>query len=74
MKSYSGGMQLHCKGGFKTQYMFEAPQAGKYALSARVATLQEGQKILFATNDAEQPVEIAVPYTCLLYTSPSPRD
>ncbi|MGN6555254.1 MAG: hypothetical protein ACTHLW_16225 [Verrucomicrobiota bacterium] len=63
MKSFSSGMQMNCSGGFKTQYVFEAPQAGKYALAARVATLQEGQKFLFAVNDARQPVEIAVPYT-----------
>ncbi len=63
VKSYSGGMQINCKGGFNTQYEFEAPQAGKYALTARVATLQEGQTFLFAPNDARQPAEVAVPYT-----------
>ena len=56
-------MQLHCNGGFKAEYVFEAPQAGKYVLTARVATLQEGQKFLLAANDAKEPVEIAVPYT-----------
>ena len=53
MKSFSGGMQLHCLGGFKAEYAFDAPQAGKYALTARVATVQEGQKFLFAANDAK---------------------
>ena len=53
MKSFSGGMQLHCTGGFKAEYAFEAPRAGKYALTARVATVQEGQKFLFAANDAK---------------------
>lgn len=67
MKSYSGGMQINCKGGFKTQYEIEAPQAGKYALTARVTTLQEGQKFLFAANDAKQPAEVAVPYTVGLW-------
>lgn len=63
MKSFAGGMQLHCTGGFKAEYAVEAPRAGKYALTARVATVQEGQKFLFAANDAKAPVEIAVPYT-----------
>ena len=72
MKSYSGGMQIHCKGGFKTQYAFEAPQAGKYALTARVTTLQEGQKFLFAANDAKQPAEVAVPYTIGMWQQTKP--
>ncbi len=37
--------------------------AGKYALTARVVTAQEGQKFLVAANDSKAPVEIAVPYT-----------
>ncbi len=72
MMSYSGGMQLHCKGGFKTQYAFVAPQAGKYALTARVATLQEGHKFLFVANDVKQPVELAVPYTIGLWQQTKP--
>ena len=72
MKSFSGGLQLHCDGGFKTQYVFEAPQAGKYALTARVSTLQEGQKFLFAANDAKQPVELAVPYTIGIWKQTQP--
>jgi len=63
MKNFSGGMQLHCTGGFKAEYAFEAPRAGKYALAARVVTVQEGQKFLLTANDAKAPVEIAVPYT-----------
>lgn len=72
MKSFGGGMQLHCSGGFKAQYVVEAPQTGKYALVARVATLQEGQKFLFAANGAQQPVEIAVPYTIGLWHQTKP--
>ncbi len=72
MKSFAGGMQMHCRGGFKAQYVFDAPQAGKYALAARVATVQEGQKFLFAANDAKQPVEIAVPYTIGMWQQTPP--
>ncbi len=63
MKSYSGGgMQIHALGGFKTQYEFEAPAAGKYALTAQVATIQEGQIFILSANSA-QPTELSVPYT-----------
>jgi len=72
LKSYSGGMQLNCSGGFKAQYVFEAPQAGKYVLTARVATLQEGQKFLIAANDDQKPIETAVPYTIGLWQPTQP--
>ena len=51
MKSFAGGLQLHVSGGFKAQYVIEAPQAGKYALAARVATVHEGQKFLFGKGE-----------------------
>ncbi len=63
MKSLAGGMQLHATGGFKAQYVIDAPQAGKYALAARVATVHEGQKFLFAANDAKASAEVPAPYT-----------
>lgn len=63
MKSYSGGgMQLHALGGFKTEYELEAPAAGKYTLTAKVATIQEGQIFILSANSA-QPAELPVPYT-----------
>ncbi len=63
MKSYSGGgMQIHALGGFKTQYEFEAPEAGKYSLAAKVATVQSGQIFILSTN-AAKPTELPVPYT-----------
>jgi len=67
MKSFAGGMQLHCVRDLKSEQKFEctfdAPQAGKYALAARVVTVQSDQKLLLKPNDAKEPVEIAVPYT-----------
>jgi hypothetical protein len=67
MKGFSGGTQLHCvrdlKAAQEFEYAFEAPQAGKYALAARVVTVQSDQKLLLKANDAKEPVEIAVPYT-----------
>lgn len=67
MKSFSGGMQMFCSGGFKTQYAIQAPQAGKYLLTARVATLQDGQKFVLSANDARTPTEVALPYTIGLW-------
>jgi hypothetical protein len=63
MKSFPVGMQLHCTGGFKTEYEVIAPSAGKYALSALVVTVQQGQKFMAAANDPTKPLEITVPYT-----------
>jgi len=72
MKSFGGGMQIIAGGGFKTEYVFDVPQAGKYALTARVATLQQGQKFLIAANGAPESVELAVPYTIGLWQLTQP--
>jgi hypothetical protein len=72
MKSYSGGMQLHCLGGFQTEYVFEAPQAGRYLLTAQVATVQDGQIFQFSANSTSQPIESAVPYTLGMWQPTEP--
>lgn len=72
MKSFSGGMQLHCTGGFRAGYELVAPRAGKYTLSARVATVQEGQKFQVAANPDQPPIEIAVPYTIGMWEQTQP--
>ncbi len=72
MKSFLGGMQVHGSGGFKAVYEFVAPKAGRYALTVRVVTAQEGQKFLVQANEAKAPVEIAVPYTCGLWKQTQP--
>jgi hypothetical protein len=66
MKSDLGGMQMHYgrlgnAEGF--EYTFDAPAAGKYALSARVVTVSPDQHLLVAANDARESVDIATPYT-----------
>ena len=66
MKSHLGGMQLHYSrlgNAEPFEYTFDAPVAGKYALSARVVTVSPDQHLLVAANDAKEPVDIAVPYT-----------
>lgn len=72
MKSSGSGQQMHCKGGFKAQYEFEAPQAGKYALTARVATFTDGQRFLLSANDAKQSLEAAVPFTVGVWQETKP--
>jgi hypothetical protein len=71
-KSFLGGMQLHCSGGFKADYEVQAPKAGAYALAMRVVTVQEGQKFLVQANGDKAPVEISVPYTCGLWKQTRP--
>jgi hypothetical protein len=67
MKSDLGGMQLHYtrlgKQPEPFAYTFEAPVAGKYALTARVVTTSSDQRLLVAANDAKEPTDIALPYT-----------
>lgn len=63
MRSIDGGMQLHALGGFTTEYEVAVPIEGKYTLSARVATVQTGQKIVVSANGSDQPNPIDVPYT-----------
>jgi hypothetical protein len=66
MKSHLGGMQLHYGRLLEPEtfeYTFDAPAAGKYALSARVVTVSPDQHLFVAANDAPQPVDITAPYT-----------
>lgn len=74
LKSFSGGNQLHCNGGFSTRYSFQAPRTGRYTLIARVATLQEGQKFLLRINDTPSPRELKVPYTVGMWQPTQPLE
>jgi hypothetical protein len=59
--SFSGGQQLFSGGGAITCDV-EIPRGGKYALIARVATVQDNPKMQLVANSTS-PVEIAIPYT-----------
>lgn len=63
MRSIDSGMQLHALGGFTAEYEVTVPVEGKYLLSARVATVQTGQKLLVSKKGGAQPSPIDVPYT-----------
>ena len=72
MNSYPSGMQVHALGGFKAEYAFNAPQSGRYALSAWVTTVQEGQIFSFAVNSNKSPLELPVPYTIGMWQQTKP--
>jgi hypothetical protein len=72
MKSFTEGMQLHITGGYKAEYVIDVPQAGKYTLSAHMATLQDGHKLWIAVNNPQQPVAFPVPYTVGLWQESKP--
>lgn len=63
MKSFAGGMQVHCSGGFAAEYVADVPRSGKYVVTARVVTVQDGQVFSLTMNNSDVPVEIVVPYT-----------
>lgn len=76
MKSFSGGMLLHYNRlGDKPEsfeYTFDAPKAGKYALTARVVTVNTDQHLLLTVNDAAALIDIALPYTVGMWGESAP--
>jgi len=54
------------------EYTFDAPAAGKYALSARVVTTSWKQHLLVAANGAEEPIDIALPFTVGMWDKTEP--
>ena len=75
MKDHAGGMQLHYNrlGGEEAfEYTFDAPQAGKYALVARVVTVSSDQNLLVSPNDAKEPIAVALPYTVGMWQKSEP--
>jgi hypothetical protein len=67
MKSGLGGLQMHYGRLGTTEvpfrYTIEAPEAGTYALSARVVTVSPNQVFQVSVNDAKEPVVLTMPYT-----------
>jgi hypothetical protein len=69
--SFLGGQQLFSGGGVIT-CEFDVPKAGGYALTARLATVQDNPNMLLTINDAKDEVQIPVPYTMGLWQKTSP--
>ncbi len=66
MNSVLGGKQLHYgrNGGAQDfEYTFDVPNAGQYALTARVVTPSWKQHLLVSVNGSEKPIDIALPFT-----------
>lgn len=66
MKTREGRMNLHYKRWELPEpftYEIDAPQAGDYALSAKVVTVNRDLFFLVTANDAKQPVRMEMPYT-----------
>jgi hypothetical protein len=66
MASNLGGKQLHYSRNGRHEdfeYTFEAPTAGRYTLAARVVTPSWKQVLELTVNQAENPIEIALPFT-----------
>jgi len=75
MKSNLGGMQLHHSRLGKAEgfeYAFDAPAAGKYALTARVVTTSWKQHLQVAANGAAEPTDIAMPFTVGMWDKTKP--
>jgi hypothetical protein len=74
MASPGGGTQLHYgrNGGPQDfEYVFDAPAAGRYRLSARVVTPSWKQSLAVAANDA-RPVEMPLPFTVGMWGTAEP--
>jgi hypothetical protein len=70
MPSNLGGTQLHYTrfGGSDTmEYTFDAPKAGKYALTARLVTPASKQHLFLVVNGANESIDIPLPYTIGLW-------
>ncbi len=66
MDSFLGGKQLHYSrtGGPQAfEYSLEVPQAGRYALSARVVTPSWKQSLEVTVNDANESRQLPLPFT-----------
>jgi len=75
MKSFLGGLQLHYSrlGNPEVfEYTLEVPKAGRYALRARVVTVNLNTDLLLKVNNTQSPIEIPVPYTIGMWQESKP--
>ena len=54
------------------EYTFDAPKAGKYALTARVVTPSWKQHLFVAANGAKERTDIALPFTVGMWDKTEP--
>ena len=76
LDSWDGGMQLHYQRLGKRpeilRYTVEAPKAGKYAISGKVATVSPEQGIIFRINRRTL-VKVTLPYTKGMWEQSEPE-
>ena len=75
MPSNQGGLQLHYSrsgGAQPLEYTFEAPKAGKYALTAKVVTPSWKQHLHITANGADKPVDLELPHTVGMWEMTAP--
>ena len=75
MPSNLGGMQLHYERNGENEefeYKFQAPSAGKYALTARVVTPSWKQHLVLAVNGAANAANIELPHTVGMWDKTQP--
>jgi hypothetical protein len=75
MPSNLGGKQLHYSRNGQNQdfeYTFDAPKAGKYALTAQVVTPSWKQHLTVKANGADKPIDIALPFTVGMWDKAQP--
>ena len=70
MKSFLGGQQAFCGGAFSCDV--NVPNAGKYALTARVVMVHDALPLALTLNNAKDPIAMAIPYTCGLWQKTEP--
>jgi hypothetical protein len=73
--SFLGGKQLHYsrgKGSQPFEYTFDAPAAGKYRITARVATPSWKQGLTIVVNGSGQAVDMPLPYTVGMWENSEP--
>jgi hypothetical protein len=63
MKSFLGGLQMHCRGG-NFSYDVAVPSAGKYALTASVVTVHDEVHLQLTPNNTSGSIDMVIPYTC----------
>lgn len=75
MPSTLGGKQLHYSRNGQHEpfeYTFDAPEAGRYALTARVVTPSWKQHLLVTVNGAGEAMDIALPFTVGMWEKTPP--
>jgi len=70
MRSFLGGLQTFCGGTFSCTVDVTRP--GRYQLAARVVTVHDEGQLQVVANNAKDPIDMVIPYTCGLWQDTPP--